>query len=324
MKTIGRNVNNTKAQIVDSARMAIDHLADATPAIPSYSVVIRTFNSARTIRDTTASLQAQTHPPSRFIVVDSGSSDDTLAVIPDGSIIHHYSGRAFNYSEAINQGIPYIDTDYVLIISSHTSLANKEAMAFALALLQRENTFGAAYFSLTTTGEPDFDVIDRSTFTGFNGIFNTCGIYRTSLLRARLFRPEVFSAEDQEWSKWLIEREGKTIARVSGCGMTYNNPKRHSLKKWLDEWMAVATFTRPSLLNWYRLARVAGRVIKPGVGLRERYFSFVLIFVLVFLKVTPDRLKPQRLRYCAAPEERTSRLRGVLSPGRDATEKMGV
>ena len=65
MKTIGHNVNNTKAQIVDSARMAIDPLADATPAIPSYSVVIRTFNSARTIRDTTASLQAQTHPRTR-------------------------------------------------------------------------------------------------------------------------------------------------------------------------------------------------------------------------------------------------------------------
>jgi hypothetical protein len=197
-------------------------------------------------------------------------------------------------------------------------------MAFALALLQRETAFGAAYFSLTATDRPDFDVIDRATFTGFNGIFNTCGIYRTSLLRERPFRPEVFSAEDQEWSKWLIEREGRTIARISGCGMTYNNPKRHSLAKWLDEWMAVATFTRPSLLNWYRIARVAGRVVKRNVGLRDRYFSFVLVFVLVFLKLTPDRLKPQRLRYRAAPEEGTSRLRDALLPARSAPEKSGV
>jgi glycosyltransferase involved in cell wall biosynthesis len=276
---------------------------DLTEHCPSYSVLVRTFNSVATIRDTIASLQTQTSSPSRFIFVDSGSSDDTLALLPAGSIVHRYTGREFNYSGAINQGIPYIDTDCVLIMSSHTSLANKDALSFALRLLERDQTIGAAYFSLTPADTPTYELINRTTFTGFNGVFNTCGIYRTALLRTRSFRPEVFSAEDQEWSKWLLEHEGKVIARISGGGMIYNNPKRHSLKKWLDEWIAVATFTNRSLLNWYRIARVAGHVVKPRVGLRDRYFYSVLFVVLLFCKLSPDLVKPQHWRYQAPPED---------------------
>lgn len=275
---------------------------DRTEHCASYSVLVRTYNSATTIGSTIASLQTQTSSPSRFIFVDSGSSDDTLALLPAGSIVHRYTGREFNYSGAINQGVPYIDTDYVLIMSSHTSLTNKDALTFALRLMEQDKAIGAAYFSLTPAGTPTYELINRATFTGFNGVFNTCGIYRTALLRTRPFRPEVFSAEDQEWSKWLLEHAGNVIARISGGGMIYNNPKRHSLKKWLDEWIAVATFTNRSLLNWYRIARVAGHVVKPRVGLRDRYFYSVLFVVLLFCKLSPDLLKPRHWRYQVCPE----------------------
>jgi GT2 family glycosyltransferase len=57
-----------------------------------YSVIIRTFNSEATLPETLASLDAQTVRPERLIFVDSGSSDGTLALVPENSVVHRYVG----------------------------------------------------------------------------------------------------------------------------------------------------------------------------------------------------------------------------------------
>lgn len=46
----------------------------------AYSVVIPAYNAAAFIRETLASVMAQTLPPSQIIVVDDGSSDDTAEI----------------------------------------------------------------------------------------------------------------------------------------------------------------------------------------------------------------------------------------------------
>src|SRR4051812_38681170 len=91
----------------------------------AYCTLIRTFNSERTISSTLRSLERQTCQPSRYIFVDSGSTDGTRGLLPPDAVFHRYTGGEFNYSEAINQGLQHVDCDYVLIISSHTSLANE-------------------------------------------------------------------------------------------------------------------------------------------------------------------------------------------------------
>jgi glycosyltransferase involved in cell wall biosynthesis len=52
-----------------------------TTVMPTFSVVVPTFNRARLIPETLDSLLAQTHPFDRVIVVDVGSTDDTADVI---------------------------------------------------------------------------------------------------------------------------------------------------------------------------------------------------------------------------------------------------
>ena len=138
----------------------------------AYSMLMRTFNSERILPVTLNLLEKQTISPIEHIFVDSGSTDRTLSILPGGSKIHRYVGSEFNYSNALNQGLEYISTDYVLIISSHTSLCRFDAVEFALTLLTSDERIGAAYFDPEASGELRYELINRSNFDGFNGLWN--------------------------------------------------------------------------------------------------------------------------------------------------------
>ncbi len=260
----------------------------------AYSTLIRTCNSERTLSATLASLAAQTCPPTRHVFVDSGSTDGTLCLLPHGSTLHRYEGQIFNYSEAINQGLQYVDTEYVLIISSHTMLTDRLAVAFAMNLLASNQAIGAAYFSNEPSQTTQYTLIDNRNFNGFNGLWNTCALIRTSLLRKRSFRPEVFSAEDQEWANWLFENERKCVACISGAGMEYNNPVPYNLRKRLNEHVAVALFVRPEMLRWRYIARVAYRAIRPVSTFRERRFNAHLAAALIGCRLPALRPRARR------------------------------
>lgn len=243
-------------------------------AAVSYEALIRTFNSEKTLAATLSSLEKQGLPPSRYVFVDSGSTDATLSRVPPNSVVHRYVGDTFNYSASLNQGLDHIDADYVLVISSHTALLNVEAMQYALDLLESEPTLAAAYFPPDSTGALAWKAIGPSNFTGFNGVFNTCGVYRMSLLRQRRFRPEVPSAEDQEWSRWLFDQTGLSVARISGGLMRYDNPKGYGFEKRWGEYVSVAFYAKPEFRRLPNIARVAYWVVKihPWQPLSDRSF----------------------------------------------------
>jgi glycosyltransferase involved in cell wall biosynthesis len=252
---------------------------------PAYTALIRTFNSARTLPDTLSSLEAQSIPPSQYIVVDSGSTDNTVDLIPDNSILHIFDGPTFNYADAINQGIKYVSTEYVMIVSSHTVLHNITGVEYALNLLEQSEDLGAAYFdNINEDIHIRYTLINRQNFSGFNGLWNTCSIIKINLLRRRNFNSDIFTAEDQEWAKWLFYCEKKAVARISNAGMdNSSNINGSNLRKVLNEYVAVAYFVKRDLLGLMNLARVGYRVVKPTRTLRLNYrlFNFLLLFRLL-------------------------------------------
>jgi glycosyltransferase involved in cell wall biosynthesis len=260
-----------------------------------YSALIRTFNSEGTLPATLEKLSRQTVPPSEFIFVDSGSTDNTITLAPPHSILHKYQGLEFNFAEAINQGLEYISADYVLIISSHTLLNNVNAIEYAIGLLDTNEYLGACYFSYENDGELRYVIIDRNNFDGFNGLWNTCSLVRYDLLSKRKFRTEVFSAEDQEWARWLFEYEDKGIARVNGAGLDLRLNQRMQEFNWRkrkNEYVAVAYFANPDLMTVTNLARIAYRVLKPTTRpFRERYFNLSLLFELCLCFLRKPRYK---------------------------------
>lgn len=265
-----------------------------------YTALIRTFNSARTLPAVVASLRAQSLPPCAYVIVDSGSTDGTLACLPEGAVVHRYVGRRFNYSEAINQGLDHVATNYVLIISSHTSLKNSAALSYASNLLEADRDLGAAYFR-GELADLRYERINTRNFDGFNGLWNTCALIKMPLLNKRRFRPEVFSAEDQEWASWLMRHEGKAVARISGAGFQYDNPNGSSRKKRLDEYASIATFTNRRLLEWPHLAALAYETLRPAppVALGQRFFQLRL-----FLRLLTCRFSPHTARYSVSKDKR--------------------
>ncbi len=252
-----------------------------------YSALIRTFNVAEVLPATLGLLGRQTRPPTEYVFVDSGSTDGTLDRVPAGSIVHRFVGRTFSYSGSLNQGLERVTQDYVLIISSHTSLCNRKAVEFALGLLTADHQLAAAYFSDDNEGDLRWERIGTHNFTGFNGLWNTCCVARTPLLRQRPFRLDVFAAEDQEWSRWLFENTSMSIARISGAGMdtdTRNKYRQQApLRKRLNDYVAVAYFAKPELMGWQNLFTLAYEVIEPrqGTPLWKRLYKAKLILRLL-------------------------------------------
>ncbi len=224
-------------------------------------------------------LARQTVRPHAYIVVDSGSTDCTLTLVPQGSTVHHFVGKRFNYADALNQGLEHVRTEYVLIVSSHTSLANPRAIDYALGLLAKESLLGAAYFTYTEDEPLRFVLIDGQNFDGFNGLSNTCALVRSELLRRRRFLPEVFAAEDQEWASWLFRSENMCIAQISGGGLTNINPQRYSVIKWFKEYVAVALYANPELLGRRNLLRLLSEAVRPALPLRLRRRCMLLVLV---------------------------------------------
>lgn len=265
--------------------------ASVPPVRPTCAVLIRTFNSQATLPGTLESIDRQTHRPSGYVIVDSGSTDATLSLLPAGAIIHRFVGDEFSYAGSLNQGLDRVAADFVLVISSHTSLENENAVAFAIDRMISDERIGACYFCTDDAPEIAVEIIGPDNFTGFNGVWNTCAVIRMNLLRKRSFRTELFSAEDQDWSNWLLNDEGRLIGRLSGGGMRYNNPLRYPLRKRLNEHIAVALYVKPKMLRPAYLARVAYRIIRPVSTFRDRLFNLYLLANLVRCNFVKPRLR---------------------------------
>lgn len=56
-------------------------------ATPTVSIITVSYNSARTIRDTIRSVQSQTYPHVEYIVIDGGSTDETVDILQENDAV---------------------------------------------------------------------------------------------------------------------------------------------------------------------------------------------------------------------------------------------
>jgi len=95
------------------------------------SIVTVSFNSAATIADTLRSVREQTHPDIEHIVVDGGSSDETLAIVRrEGShvarVLSEPDGGIY---DAMNKGITLASGDMVGFLNADDMLASPRVVA---------------------------------------------------------------------------------------------------------------------------------------------------------------------------------------------------
>ncbi|CUJ18709.1 hypothetical protein TA5114_03436 [Cognatishimia activa] len=245
---------------------------------PRYGAVIRAYQCTPLLEEVVKGLRAQTAPPEHILIVDSSGSAETAAEFENlGAIVVPYPEGDFNYSRAINVGAVANPSPLTLIISSHVLLGAEliergwcDAQARGLEIV---------YWLPPNPGQVgDLSyVLDRKNFDGRNGISNTAALIPTQRIIDRPYREEVFSAEDQEWSRYYYKAFGRGSWRVETPEMRYLNPNHGedvwSHEKLLNEELAIGHF-------------VNRRLIMP-----DRIIARILRGVLATVRRRPERAK---------------------------------
>ncbi len=244
---------------------------------PRYTALIRTHDSSPRVQATVAALRAQTAPPERILAVDSGSSPEQRAAL-DALVddVVDYPDEPFNYSKAINIGVRECRTPWVLVISSHMAMQDRDAIVRASREMAAAD---AACFYLHRMKHPEWliETVDRTNFDGRNGLSNSCAFLPTSEVLRRPFREDVFSAEDQEWTADFLRRTGGTVLRIGVDSLKYDNPNENELKL-INEEISIAYFTcREKLGLRFVVAWLIRAAVYLAAGRPRRSWTYVRI-----------------------------------------------
>lgn len=277
----------------------------------SYSAVIRTWNSERTLLKTIRSLQIQDARPKEIFIVDSGSSDRTLELAMNCgvTIIHYPASLSFNYSKALNIGIAAATCDAILIISSHTVIPYKNIAQEMLDAVLATGVVGAycvtKWFGdrtrthLRKAGPIIRLEVDKNTFDGYNGLWNTCSMIRKSAWDNHPFDETAWTAEDQLWALWHFQQGGWKTIRLACTGAIDLNPRRSKWKA-VREHVAIASRCRRDYYRWITILRRFTGSAWALASFKRALFKEELLYASVLFTHRIGLLKFQS-RYDAGP-----------------------
>jgi glycosyltransferase involved in cell wall biosynthesis len=167
------------------------------------SVLVRTFNSAKTLPDVLARLHLL--PGDKLIVVDSGSSDTTFAIAQRYEACIVTVGGPFNYSRSLNIGFRAAEHSWVLVISSHCVPLTTDLLGiFRSAVANFPTNVAAAYGSThivsrsTAVDEPVIYASQDSAPAARQKVYggNALALYRREWWERNPFDETIPTAED--------------------------------------------------------------------------------------------------------------------------------
>ena len=218
----------------------------------TYDVLIRTYNSEKTIRDCLKAVYAQSTPPARVVVLDSGSTDATLSIASEFPVeIHPYPpNEKFHYSRSLNLGIEKCTAPLVWILSSHT-------IPLGIAMAEQ---MGAQFVNSEVVYVRVQSSADRGRVLGSSPIIhrqmkspmlpgdNSCAFVRREEVRRFPFPEYVDRCEDQIWVMEAMER-GMQVVELPQQFYSYRRKRRMVEKQWLDL-LVINRHIYPGYLSW--------------------------------------------------------------------------
>jgi rhamnosyltransferase len=172
------------------------------------TVIVRTKNSARTLRETLQSLRDQT-VECEIVVVDSGSTDSTLDIARDLSDrVVLLPEVEFSYGRALNRGAEVASAQVHVALSSHCVPRHRNFLAYMLTLYERDDVAGVSGKSHGPYGEPLVRPYFQSeTSTSVNpywGFSNHASSWRSAIWERHRFDERLEAGEDLEWARRVL------------------------------------------------------------------------------------------------------------------------
>ena len=178
---------------------------------PLVSVIIPTFNRATTVARTIDSVLLQTYDNFEIIVVEDGSSDDTLSVLKKYNdnrirIIPHEVNKGV--TAAKNTGLNNIRGEWFTILDSDDEIVADALEIMMQVPLKKDGTVTAVSCNCidTSTGVFSGSGLDHDQYIDFETVLHVCvgeywGLTKTSLLLKDRFNEKLGGFESTLWFK---------------------------------------------------------------------------------------------------------------------------
>ena len=135
---------------------------------PTVDVIIPVFNGRKVIEQTIQSVLAQTYPLRSVIIVNDGSTDDTLQLVQDlvkkagkENLVQIYSKPNGGHASAVNYGILKSDADLVALLDAD-DLWQPEKITAQVKLFQEHPAAGVIYCDYEIINENNIRVEDET------------------------------------------------------------------------------------------------------------------------------------------------------------------
>jgi rhamnosyltransferase len=248
------------------------------------SIVIRAFNEGQHIGRLLEGLRQQTITDVEIILVDSGSTDQTVSVAEAfGARIVRIPSAEFTFGRSLNFGLRAATRELVVIASAHVYPVYPDWLESLLRPFKDENvalTYGkqrgpaSAKYSeqqIFQQWYPDVSKLEQTT--AFCN--NANAAIRKSLWEKNPYDETLTGLEDLAWAKWAKE-QGYAISYVAEAEIihVHNETPRGVFNRYRREAMAYKKIYPESHFNAYDFLRLTTTNIFSDLwhAARERVF----------------------------------------------------
>ncbi|RJP50949.1 MAG: glycosyltransferase family 2 protein [Anaerolineaceae bacterium] len=268
------------------------------------SIIIRAYNEDKHISRLFEGIKQQTVKDVDVILVDSGSTDSTVAVAEShGARVVHIPSAEFTFGRSLNYGIKEAKREFVVIVSAHVYPVYPDWLETLLRPFQDDKvalTYGKqrgpdfAKFSEQQIFHQWYPDVSRpKQSTAFCN--NANAAIRKSLWEKNNYDEALTGLEDLAWAKWVKE-QGHAIAYVAEAEIihVHNETPQGVFNRYRREAMAFKHIHPESNFNVYDFVRLTVTNIISDLwhAARERVLlkNIVSIFWFRFMQFHGTRM----------------------------------